>query len=123
MNKRYLIVIALLLMIITGCSKSSYLIKNGSIEKTKNKIKGSYDYFNGYREYDINLENGKYEINIKTTSDEGKLTILINNEEVFTSSESDEKLEKLEIKEKKNKIRVEGDNHKGDFIISWKKSE
>ena len=30
---------------------------------------------------------------------------------------------KIEIKGKKNKIRVEGDNHKGDSIISWEKSE
>ena len=73
MNKRYLIVIVLLLIVIAGCPRSSHILKNGSIEKTKN--------------------------------------------------ETTEKLEKIEIKEKKNIIRVEGDNHKGDFIISLGKSE
>ncbi len=40
MNKRYIIITALIIMVLTGCSKSSYIIKNGSIEKEKNKISG-----------------------------------------------------------------------------------
>ncbi len=123
MNKRYIIITALIIMVLTGCSKSSYIIKNGSIEKEKNKISGFYDYFNGYKEYYINLDKGEHEVTIETNSDDGNLSILINEEKVFNSKESDIKLQKLEVKNKKNKIRVEGDNHQGDFIITWIKSE
>ena len=111
------------MILLTGCSWNSYIIKKGSIKIKENEIIGSYEYFNGHKEYDVKLKDKEHEISIKNNSEKGNLIVYFDKEEMFNSNENYEITEKLEFKGRINKIRVEGDKHKGDFTITWETVE
>lgn len=89
-----------------------------------NEYKMSYVDFQGTKNKKINLKNNdKVEINVLTSTKDGKLTIklLEDDTEVFKIKTPEElKNYTLKVKDNSNyKIKVEG-NHSGAFHITWR---
>lgn len=132
-NKRPIGIIGVLIILfvalVTFCSYISH--KKGEYKGLRlkeinniNEYKMSYVDFQGTKNKKINLkDNDKVAINVITSTEEGKLTIklLEDDTEVFTIKTPEElKNYILRVKDDSNyKIKVEG-NHSGSFDISWK---
>ncbi len=104
-----------------GCkSGGSYTILRGGIETSETYMKGRYERFNGNYFRNLNLEKGDtLTFNLEVNSNKDSLNIRLENkngEEVFNIEDNTV----VNIK-KSDSYRVVaiGDNHKGDFFLTW----
>lgn len=109
-----------LVVLLSSCSGGSYKITAGDIEATKDKISGDYRSFSGYYFKKVNVEVDETlelvfsvetlegELLAKVIDSEGKTIKTLQNGDSFSLSEPGD-----------FKVQVEGNEHKGNFIISY----
>ena len=129
MRKYYFIivmVIAISMSIVTGCTKGTGMIKNGNELNTPTKMSMVYEKFTGSRESKIKVVEGQpVEVNISIVTEKGSIDAYIakdNNrdnssyegEDIPTSSFT------VTLEEEGNyTIRVDAKNHSGSYSFSW----
>ena len=124
LKNKIIISILLIILFLVGCSGGSYKTKCSVEDNTKNSMVMSYLNFEGYKFTTIKLKNGdKLNFNIKVTTEEGNLKVMLineKNEELFSVENPKEDIIKtIEISKDGNyKLKVEG-NHKGSYEIFW----
>ncbi len=129
-RKNYLLIVivtALLISILTGCTKGSGIIKNGSELNTSTKMSMMYDEFNGHKETQINVIEGQpVDVTVSFVTEKGSINAYIakdNNTKkcsyeghaIPTSSFT------VTLKEQGiYTIRVDAKNHSGGYSFSWR---
>lgn len=111
---------------LTGCTYGSGAIKNGSELNTPTKMSMTYDVFNGHKETQINVKEGRpVEITVSFVTEKGAIDAYIAKENntkncsyeghtIPTSSFT------VKLKEEGSyTIRVNAKNHSGSYSFSW----
>lgn len=120
------IVAALVMSILTGCTKGSGMIKNGSELNTPTKMAMIYDEFSGHKETQIKVEKGQpVEVTVGIVTEKGSMDAYIakdNNTKnssyeghTIPTSSCTVTLKEPGI----YTIRVDAKNHSGSYSFSW----
>ncbi|MBP7331354.1 MAG: hypothetical protein KBA08_03475 [Firmicutes bacterium] len=120
------ILAALSMLILTGCTKGSSIVKNGSELNTPTKMSMIYDEFSGYKETQIKVEEGQpVQVKVSFVTVRGPIDAYIakdNNREnssyeghAIPTSEFTVTLKEQGI----YTIRVDAKNHSGSYSFSW----
>ena len=122
---KYLILVCLIsLSLLTACSGGSYILKEGSIKTENNLIEGSYEYFSGTYYKNIKIDqNKKISINFDSRTEGGNISanlIDIDNGTIIDLGGKEYNNNELIIENAGSyRLRVNGNKHKGSFILSW----
>ncbi len=107
-------------LVLVGCSGGSYNLSKGNITYKNNSITGDYSKFTGNFYKTVKFNEGEivnYSLTLNTIK--GDLTAkLIDSDENVVAELSD----KLAVTIKKTdnyKIMIEGNSHKGNFVLTW----
>lgn len=109
-----------LFLILSGCSGGTHVISTGKIESAKNSIIGEYGSFTGKYFKRVKLkENENFIIFFSEETESGSLVAKVidsNGKTLNTLKNGDSyKLNKPG----KYKLQVEGEKHRGKFILTW----
>lgn len=124
-KKRFLVVFIILAIILTACSNGSYKIINGDLDFQKDYVSGSYEEFNGYQSKYIEFEEENivvFNLNVKTEKGLLEVKVLDSEDQVILKMNSVIKEQKKELriaKTEKYKVKIIGNNHKGEFELNW----
>jgi predicted RNA-binding protein YlqC (UPF0109 family) len=116
-----LVLLGLMVLGLVGCSGGSYSIMSGGIQASKNGLSGSYSSFSGHYYKKVKLEDGKtMTVTLSAQTEKGELAGKVIN----SSGKTIETLKAGETVKVNTpdqyKLQVEGQKHKGGFILSWK---
>ena len=115
-------ILALLILSLVACSGSSSIITVGEIKPSENALTGEYHSFSGYYFKKVKLKEGeilkvkfsaeteKGNLIAKVLDSEGETIKTLNPDDSVTLNQSG-----------RYKLQVEGEKHKGNFTLSWKK--
>lgn len=123
LRKIRILFIVVLILLISGCTSGGYSMRNGNIEFYKQEISGSYDNFNGHKEKRYRFKEGTtISFSSDFSTENGSLLITVKNKSndtiIYQTHDSDSGTVKID--ESGNyTIRIEGENHKGHFNLSW----
>lgn len=123
-NKMMILVNALVILFLIGCSGGSYKSINSIENNTNNSMESSYSSFNGHKFSSFKLEKGdELNLNIEVITKEGtlKITLIDKNDNELFKVENPKELITKTIKIEKDdtyKVKVEGE-HKGSYKIAW----
>lgn len=124
MKKKYILVAwaVCLLFLLAGCSGGSYVITVGEVNAKKDRIEGEYHSFSGkYFKRTTVEDNETLSVHFAAETEQGSLITKIidaNGETVQTLMPGDTFRLK---KPGKYKFQVEGEKHKGNFKLTWKR--
>lgn len=121
MKKRLFILSLLLLFFLVSCSGGSYRISVGDIDATNHELKGEYLSFTGNYFKKVKLDEGdSLLVSFHSITQKGTLQArIINSEGTVVKELSDGEIYQLN-KPDHYKFEVQGQKHKGSFIISWR---
>ena len=118
------------MFIVTGCTKGSGMIKNGSELNTPTKMSMVYDKFNGYKETQIKVkEEQPVEVTVSIVTEKGSIDAYIskdNNEENYSYEGHAIPTSTFTVTLKEPgiyTIRVDAKNHFGSYSFSWGKNK
>ncbi|MBM7872156.1 major membrane immunogen (membrane-anchored lipoprotein) [Clostridium pascui] len=123
-SKIMILINALIILFLVGCSGGSYKSTNSIENNTKNSMEMSYSSFDGHKFNSIKLKEGdELNLNIEIVTKEGTLKITLvdkNDNELFKIENPNELIsKKIKIeKDSTYKLKVEG-KHKGSYKITW----
>lgn len=122
MKTKLWLFIALFPILLMACTGGSYVIKTGGLHSTSDSISGEYSKFSGYYFKEIDFSRGE---NIKfsylASTKNGTLTAKLLNSSGDVMEEITKDTTITIPKQDTYKIQVDGQNHKGSFIITWGK--
>ena len=117
---------ALLMSILTGCTKGSGIIKNGSELNTPTRMSMIYDEFNGYKETQIKVKEGQaVEVTVSIVTEKGSIDAYIskdNNRENSSYEGHGIPTSTFTVTLKEQgiyTIRVDAKHHSGSYSFSW----
>ena len=129
MRKYYFIiimVIAISMSIVTGCTKGTGMIKNGNELNTPTKMSMVYEKFTGSRVSQIKVVEGQpVEVNISIVTEKGSIDAYIakdNNRDNSSYEGEDIPTSSFTVtleEEGTYTIRVDAKNHSGSYSFSW----
>lgn len=122
------IAVLLLMLAMTGCPRGSYIVINGLETNTAHSMAMRYDRFKGHKTVTVRVPEGEvWEVYADIVTDSGKIGLSITDrdghsyyqEEELPTSTFTVTLEKAG----RYDIRVDAEDHKGSYRISWDKRE
>jgi hypothetical protein len=106
---------------LVGCSGGSYRISVGSIKSTGNELSGTYHSFSGHYFKQVKIGDGEsLHIHFSVNTEKGNLVAKVIDEDGNTVKTLLDGDITMIDKPGNYKLQVEGKNHKGGFILSWK---
>lgn len=117
----------LLMSILTGCTKGSGIVKNGSELNTPTKMSMIYNQFNGYKETQIKVKEGQpVEVAVSIITEKGSIDAYISKDNdrenrIYEGQAIPTSAFTVTLKEQGTyTIRVDAKNHSGGYSFSWK---
>ena len=121
-------IITFIMMLLAGCTKSSYVIISGEDHDTSTQMSMTYKQFSGYKETRIKVKDGEeVKVSVKIVTEGGTLDAYIakdNNEStaVYTGNDITTSNFTVTLKDAGTyTIRVDGDKHSGSYLFNWGK--
>lgn len=121
-TSKFLVLMAACLILLSGCSGGSYKISVGEIRQSNNRIWGTYRRFTGHYYTTLNLHrNDVVHVNYRFKSeDKGTISARIVEPDGATLKTIDSPRDEITIKKNgTHKLIVEGDRHRGGFVLNW----
>jgi len=104
---------------LTGCSGGSYAISSGNIEASDHSLSGKYDSFSGNYFRNVTWEKDKtvrFDMMIDTR--DGNLYAVVIDPDGNVTGIQEGSIY-LVPKTGKYRVRVNGDKHNGEFLLTW----
>jgi hypothetical protein len=122
------IAVLLLMLAMTGCPRGSYIVIKGVQTNTAHSMAMRYDRFKGHKTVTVKVPEGEvWEVYVDISTDSGEIGLSITGrdgrsyyqEEELSTSSFTVTLEQAG----KYDIRVDAEDHKGSYHISWGQQE
>ena len=118
MKKQVWFFIALLPILLIGCSGGSYVISIGGLTSHSNSISGEYRSFSGYYFKEVTFDQGdSVHFDYSVSTKKGILTVKLLNSSGQVIEEINKDITIRITKKDTYKIRVEGKKHQGSFYV------
>ena len=123
-----IVIITFIMMLLAGCTKSSYVIISGEDHDTSTQMSMTYEQFSGYKETQVKVKDGEeVKVSVKIATNGGTLDAYIakdNDESTAVYKGNDIKTSNFTVTLKEAgtyTIRVDGDKHTGGYLFYWGK--
>ena len=114
--------LVLLILSLAACSGGSSKITVGEIKPSENSLTGEYHSFSGYYFKKVKLKEGEtLKIKFSAETEQGNLIAKVIDSEGETIKTLNPEDSVTLSQSGKYKFQVEGEKHKGNFTLSWKK--
>lgn len=110
----------IVISLLVGCSGGSYLLLLGGIDKTDTSLSGDYSEFDGHYYITRTFEKGdKVTFAFTEDTEEGTIKAQLVNEAEDITEVIHNQTEITINKTQNYKIKVIGNDHKGQFNLQW----
>lgn len=116
-----ILIIATSILLLMGCTKSSIIEKNSVGNETSTHYSKSFDYFDGFKEKNMNIDYwSTVDVEFEIEVEEGSLVFFIKDENDKVLYEIDS-TQTVTVNNKGNKLVlvVEAKKAKGSFKVDW----
>lgn len=114
-------------LLLCGCGEVRGTLRDGRIQRSENRISGSYAEFDGAATYEIPLvRNATTRFRIASTTYDGTLTISLDDgtRNLFLKTAPAGESVTVDGRETKTvTVHITGKAHAGDFLILWDRDE
>jgi len=123
-----IVLIMVIMMVLTGCTKSSYILISGEENDSSTQISMTYKEFSGYKEAQIKVKDGEeIKVSVRVVTYGGSIDAYIAKDNdvskaVYEGNNIKTSSFTVTLKEAGTyTIRIDGDKHSGSYLFYWGK--